>query len=412
MFGRNRFSILIASALLAPVLASARPESAPVQIRPASEIQTLIDGARSGDVIRIPEGVYRGAIHINKSIQLVGAGSRKTILDGTGQAIALLITSKASVSQVAVRGANIGIEIRAAEALVQDSLIARNQSFGIHCLADAILFNNRILENGSGVGVNSRNPILLHNTISRNAQIGVWSWYAPGPTLIHNLVTENRLAMDVGAGSHPEYIDNAEWGNSVAVAEFSNVESVQRSDLLKAKSGKDAEGDFPVGALGARRGDVELDRSAAEAYLKRFLPTVTYRLTPQPGVFQLELAFSSLPFQTGTSPNTTGLKVLKAWDTKGTVQVFADAKQGGTWEVKVDSLSADVPTEARRYKVLCEVTDAASWRQDGDKMIFERVTSIGKPHIVPPTGWTVRALHAGKSELGTRYTARVEPAQP
>lgn len=412
MFARNKFSIVLASALLAPALALAQPQSSPLQVRSASEIQTLIDAARKGDTIRVPEGIYQGTLNINKPIQLVGAGSRKTVFDGTGEAIALLITSKATVSHVAVRGANIGVEIRANEALLQDSLVARNKSFGVHCLADAILFNNRVLENGSGVGVNSRNPILLHNTISRNTQIGVWSWYAPGPTLIHNLITENRLAVDVGAGSRPEYIDNTEWGNSVAVAEFTNPDSVSRSELLKARPGKDAEGDFPVGVLGSRRGDVELDRPAAEAYLKRFLPTVTYRLTPKPGVFQLELSFSSLPFQTGTSPTTTGLRVLKAWDTKGSVQVFADVKQGKTWEVTADSLSADVPMEARRYKLLCEVEDAASWFQKDGKMVFDRVTSIGKPSIIAPEGWTVRLLSAKKSELGARYTAEVQANQP
>jgi hypothetical protein len=90
------------------------------------------------------------------------------------------------VSGLTVRGGRTGIELRGSgRAIVQDCVVAWNRDAGVHCLASAVLFNNRIYGNqGHGVAVNSRSPVLLHNTIAGNGDAGVWSWYAPGPVLL------------------------------------------------------------------------------------------------------------------------------------------------------------------------------------------------------------------------------------
>src|SRR4029078_1751677 len=114
----------------------------------------------------------------------------------------------------------IGIQFSGPSAILQDSVVSGNTMYGVHCLSNPILFNNRIHDNRVGVAVNSRGPILLHNTLARNTDSAVWSWYAPGPVMIHDLVVGGRLAIEQGAGSTPEIVRSYEWETAKATAGF------------------------------------------------------------------------------------------------------------------------------------------------------------------------------------------------
>src|SRR5262249_42907642 len=148
------------------------------------------------------------------------AGAQRTVLDGQGADIVLLVESAALVSKLTVRGGLIGIEFRGPDATLQDAIVTRNQIYGVHCLASPVLFNNRVFNNGTGVAVNSRAPVLLHNTIAGNRAAGVWSWYGPGPSILNDLVVDNHQALDAGAGSAPEIAGSVEWGHVKPSAGF------------------------------------------------------------------------------------------------------------------------------------------------------------------------------------------------
>ncbi|MCJ7445932.1 MAG: hypothetical protein MUO26_15665, partial [Methanotrichaceae archaeon] len=45
-------------------------------------IQGAVDNANPGDIINLLEKIYRENVHIGKSLQLIGAGVDKTIVDG------------------------------------------------------------------------------------------------------------------------------------------------------------------------------------------------------------------------------------------------------------------------------------------------------------------------------------------
>jgi hypothetical protein len=294
------------------------------------------------------------------------------------------------------------------------------------------LFNNRIYGNKIGVAVNSRAPVLLHNTIAGNRHAGIWSWYAPGPALVHNLVTHNAVALDSGAGSRPEIVNSVEWGHQHPSAGFQIGEPsyedpldgrlsltedslladlVELSPLLRLRSGAARGALYPVGHLGKRRAEVELDRSAVRGFIHRNEPQLTYRLTPEPGVFRIEVAFSQPAFQLGSSLTTTSIEVLKVWDTKGSVQLHADVHKGEMLGVKVGALDPDAPVEAQRYRMICELVDPQAWRQVGDKMRFERVTSLEGSKIVAPDGWVLRKLPARSTEKGKILAAEAAPAK-
>ena len=411
--------------------AGAKPQEGKLPIRPASVVQRLVDRARPGATVRLPAGVFVGSVTVRKNIGLVGAGVGRTILDGQGADRVLLVESAALVARMTVRGGQIGVELRGPDAILQDTLITANKIYGVHCLASPVLFNNRILANGTGVAVNSRSPVLLHNTIAGNGAAGVWSWYGPGPALLNDLVADNKIALDDGAGSSPEIANSYEWGHVRPSAGFREVDpgpdafederagvgassplaqSVDLSPLLRLKPGAADGATFPVGYLGSRRAEVELDRGKARAYAHRNEPQLTYRLTGEPGVFQVEVTFSRPPFQLGSSETTASIEVLKAWDDQGTVRLHADVRRNGTLlGVQVDSFEPDPPLQAGRYHVLCEFQDPAAWRDVGGKMVFQRVTSVEGVRIVPPEGWTLRRLPSVESERGRVLSAEAVP---
>jgi hypothetical protein len=423
-------------ALAVSAAADGRPEKAGLKIYPSGVLQRLIDRAGPGETVRIPPGIYEGSVVVRKDVTLKGAGTRRTILDGKGAECVLRIEGGASASKLAVRGGLIGVEFRGPGGTLQDSVVAWNQRYGVHCLASAVLFNNRIYGNGDGVAVNSRAPVLLHNTIAGNRDSGVWSWYGPGPTLIHNLVTHNSQALMTGAGSQPELKDNVEWANGKLVEGFKVeapgyddpldgrlspvegtplAEAVELSALLRRRPGHAAGGLYPVGYLGARRAEVELDAGKVRAFVRRFEPRLTYRLTPEPGVFQVEIAFARPPFQIGASEQATHVEVLRAWDSKGKIELYAQAQKGEVWSIRTDALDPDAPLESARYRLLCEFVDPGALRLEGDRMIFERVTSLESVDIEAPEGWKLRRLPARQTKKGRLVAAemtRIQPEQP
>jgi hypothetical protein len=410
--------------------AQARPEPGPLPTRPARVVQRLVDRAKPGETVRIPPGVYVGSVTLRKNIGLVGAGTQRTILEGRGAEHVLLVEGSALISKLTVRGGRIGIEFRGGEATLQDAVVTANEVYGVHCLASPVLFNNRIFANGIGVAVNSRSPLLLHNTIAGNAKAGVWSWYGPGPALVHDLVVDNRIALDFGAGSSPEVVDSYEWGHIRPSAGFREedpgpdglsegrlslasgsplAEAVGLSSLLRLRPGARQGALYPVGHLGPRRAEVELDRARARRHVLRYEPKLTYRLTPEPGIFQVEVAFSRPPFQLGSSETTSRIEVLRAWDVKDQVRLHAQVRPGPAPGVQVDSFEPDPPMESGRYRLLCEFQDPAALRLAGGKLVFERLTSLQDVQIVPPEGWKLRPRPERSTDKGRLISAEAVP---
>lgn len=72
-----------------------------------SQVAPAIGTAKSGDTIRIASGTYRGGFTIDKSINLVGAGARVTIIRGGGPVVTIGSTGSASEPIVSIDGVTI-----------------------------------------------------------------------------------------------------------------------------------------------------------------------------------------------------------------------------------------------------------------------------------------------------------------
>jgi hypothetical protein len=85
-------------------------------------IQAAVDAAHDGDVIRIGLGTFAGGITIAKSVRLVGADAKVTIIRGGGPVVTIGVTSgtvepTVSISGVTITGGVTNVDLNTGDAL-------------------------------------------------------------------------------------------------------------------------------------------------------------------------------------------------------------------------------------------------------------------------------------------------------
>jgi len=152
------------------------------------KIQDAIDAASDGDTIHVYVGTYYESIVLNKSINLIGDGKDRTIIDYHKNDSGTII--EINNDQCTIKGFTItnsmkkfgstwfirGIEIESSNTSISDNSIS-NTSYGIHILPGSInniISKNTISNNQNGIEiVQSSNNKVLSNVISLNSQFGV-----------------------------------------------------------------------------------------------------------------------------------------------------------------------------------------------------------------------------------------------
>ena len=66
------------------------PECFEIEIQDGS-VQQQIDAIGPSGTIRLKEGVYRGTVKIDKSLNLIGAGSSRTVMDGDSKGTVITV---------------------------------------------------------------------------------------------------------------------------------------------------------------------------------------------------------------------------------------------------------------------------------------------------------------------------------
>jgi len=143
-------------------------------------IQEAIDAADEGDTIHVNSGTYFENIVINKTINLVGSGKDKTIIDGSG--IGNVIRLAPSSNWVNITGFTIqnsgfgeyraGIDVDSDYHIIYENIV-RNCRYGIELEFwghNCRVISNTIKENVYGILAYSIIP--NNNTISRNNFVG------------------------------------------------------------------------------------------------------------------------------------------------------------------------------------------------------------------------------------------------
>jgi hypothetical protein len=258
-----------------------------------STIQAAVNAARDGDTIKIAPGTFAGGVTINVSVNVIGAGSSKTIIKGGGPVLTIGRQEAPTEPTVSIRGVTItgglnnsqpdtvvslggGVWIpfaagftTGATVTIADSIITGNrvtpQTTASFCGAPACAFafgggidnagaltvtNTRISDNEAG-----STPTLSSVTSGAGAG-GIFNEGLGTLTLRHSFVTGNRAAVNAPNGA---FAQAGGIGSAGALTIEDSVVSANRVDASNVGGEVDA---FAGGILA--QGPLTLSDSAVE----------------------------------------------------------------------------------------------------------------------------------------------------
>ena len=152
-------------------------------------IQSAIDSASAGAMIRVWDGTYFESISVNKPISLIGNGSDSTIIIGDNSTDVINITANSvTVSGFSITNGMWGI-----------SVFSNNNSFS----------NNEITNNSHGIRLKyCENNTIKDNLISANYS-GISGWFAHQNRIINNTIFgNNHYGIDFQISDNNSIIDN------------------------------------------------------------------------------------------------------------------------------------------------------------------------------------------------------------
>lgn len=268
----------IAMAALAAALA-AFPASAETVSVPAGggrSLQTHLDLARPGDVLRLGPGEHRGPVTVSVPVTVEGEPGATILGDGKGSVVTVTapgavirgVTVRGSGTSIPTLDSGIFLDRTAKGAIAENNEVVGNL-YGIYIQGadDALVKNNRIegiregrsAEAGNGVHVwNAPGAKVIGNDISRGRD-GIATMASRNNVFSGNRFSELRFAIHYMYTNDSEISDNVSTGNSVAYAIMfsdrltvtNNVSSGDRDHglLLNTAKGSRVTGNIVVGRM-------------------------------------------------------------------------------------------------------------------------------------------------------------------
>jgi len=213
-------------------------------VAPGETIQAAIDAASVGDTVMVDPGTYHENIHLRTGINVVGAGSSATILQGLGNSnvvTAVDVTdarmegfkimgsgSAPTLAGVAIEGGNVqfdknwiygninGIRLWGnSSAILRNNIVQANGSdgdpylnYGIVCLSSTPLIANNLIIETKGAGLYfawaaSAGAQVINNTVADNHDDGIWCYNGANVVIKNNIFTRNNTGITASHGAAP-----------------------------------------------------------------------------------------------------------------------------------------------------------------------------------------------------------------
>jgi parallel beta-helix repeat protein len=186
-------------------------EAACTQFADPSNVQARLDAARTGDVICMAPGVYRGPLRIEDKtgFTLRGAGEHETIIAG-GTVDALLIFRSRDLVLEEVKlyfGAPAGAYVWGSHNITFQRVHAGGGSIGIHYDQNSIgRISDSFVYAMSGDGIltrNGANVVVERNWVTDNGGVGVSTvGFTATTSIVRNIISDNE-GPGVFAGQTP-----------------------------------------------------------------------------------------------------------------------------------------------------------------------------------------------------------------
>lgn len=215
---------------------------------PDRPLQAVLDGARVGDVVELAPGEYRGAIRIDRPLQLVG--SRDAVLDAGGTDNVITVSAPdVTVRGLTIRGSgrdlqamNSGIflEKTAERATIEQNRLVGNL-FGVYVhgaqgsrvVRNVIegLRGGRLSEAGNGVSLWNAPNVSIEDNTFRYGRDGIFTISSKKDRFVGNRFEQVRFAIHYMYTNDSEVSGNVSVGNHVGYAIMYSNRLVIRNNI-------------------------------------------------------------------------------------------------------------------------------------------------------------------------------------
>lgn len=189
----------------------------------SNRIQGAVDASESGDAINVGPGIYFENVQVDKSLDIKGAGSSQTIVDGQQSGSVFTIGEEndpdvdVGITKMTIRGGNCSPDWSFPESA--ESFGGGILNYGILLLHDTIISDNTadtgggIANIGGTLNLNG-NSVISNNIASRGG--GIYSSINSTVNLNDNSRISNNIAYDGGGIS-------SEWNSTVNLNDNSHI---------------------------------------------------------------------------------------------------------------------------------------------------------------------------------------------
>ena len=218
----------------------------------ANILQDAIDKAPAGSILKLPNGVYKGSIHIDKALSIIGEGD-KVIIDGENKGT--VITSKGSfVTLKNLTIINSGDRHEKVDAAISMSdasqceishCVIKDCLFGIdlQMVHNSIIANNQITSKDLELGLRgdglrlwySNDNIVKANSLIKSRDMVVW--YSHGNQIVDNYGRNNRYSLHFMYAGKNIIKNNKYELNSVGIFFMYSQDSIAIGNIIKSSQG-------------------------------------------------------------------------------------------------------------------------------------------------------------------------------
>jgi len=218
----------------------------------ANVLQEAIDSAPEGSILKLPAGVYKGNLTINKPLTIIGKEDG-AIIDGEGNGTVIIVKSSfVTLKNLKIVGSgarhenlDAAIKITDAKQCEVSNCVIEDCLFGIdmQMVKNSIISNNKITSKNFELGLKgdglrlwySNDNIVKKNSLIHSRDMVVW--YSHGNTIEETSGEYCRYSLHFMYAGKNNVINNSYKYNSVGIFFMYSKDTIATGNIIKSSLG-------------------------------------------------------------------------------------------------------------------------------------------------------------------------------
>ena len=219
----------------------------------ANILQETIDKAPDGAILKLPNGVYKGNIIINKPISIIGNDKNKVIIQGDGNSTVVIAKgSYITIKNLTIQGSgsrhetlDAGIKLSDGKQNEIDNCIIKDCLFGIdmQMVNNSIISNNYISSKDLDLGLRGdglrlwycNDNIIKANKLIKSRDMVVW--YSHGNNIEENYGEYCRYSLHFMYAGKNYVRNNSYKYNSVGIFFMYSKDTIATNNIVQSSQG-------------------------------------------------------------------------------------------------------------------------------------------------------------------------------